>query len=304
MAMVKNLSALVPTPITDAMVNAFAAEDSSTVWAAYSATAGDIRHVVATHRRYKAAATFASTVSPELEPDKWKDIGPTNKWAMFDGYVSTPTLLPSGTPIILTPGYFNAILLRGVSNANGLTVTVKSSTGGPVIFGPYTDDMEGSEPGDWYEYWYMPFSPKERVLITGIEPYANAEVTITLTSASGDVSIGMLAVGDLMPLASTLVNPEARFSDFSYVDIDSETGENVIEKGANARDLALTGWIPSEEASGLDRAMRALLGVPAEWIASTEDRFEGLTTFGLGRGSIRYPDRVQALLNLEVQGLI
>lgn len=305
MSLVKSLSALVPVPITDSMlISSVASEDSSPAWNAATAYAvGDIVHRTQTHRRYKCAIAGTNANNPEDDPDRWQDLAPTNKWACFDRYTTTRTLIPSGTPIVIKPGYFNAIELRGVKNTNGATVVVKDQTGGTVIKS-VTDDMEGSEPGDDWEYWYMPFYPKDRLLIQNIEPYSTAEITITLTSASGDVEIGMITVGDLRPLATTLNGAEANFVDYSYIDINQDTGENEIEKGPSARDLNVTGWMERADARTADRAMTELLGVPAVWIASTEEDFEGLTSYGLCEGGMKYPDHEQAILNLRVRGLI
>jgi hypothetical protein len=305
MSEIRTLSVLVATPITDAMlISGATSEDSSSAWASGTFAIGDIRHVVATHRRYKCAVAGSSTVSPELDPTRWKDIGPTNKWAMFDRYVSTATVQATSLTIVLRPGMFNAIELRGVDNCNGITVTVKDAPGGNVLPGfPYVDDMEGSEPGDWWEFWYMPFYPRNKVLLTNIEPYVDAEVTIVLTSTTS-VSVGMLQVGDFRPLARTKHGSQAQFTSYAYVDIDDETGENVIEPGPSARNLSLDAWLPLNDARVVDRTLQELLAVPCSWYASTADDFEGLNTYGLGDGVIDYTDPNNCNLTQTVKGLI
>lgn len=299
----KTLSALVPTAITSAMlVSGATAEDSSAAWTAGTYAIGDLRHRVETHRIYKCAVAGSSTIAPELDPTRWVDKAPTNRWAMFDGYTSTATLQATSLTVVLRPGFFNALELRGVTGANGVTVTVRSSPAGPVIY-TYTDDMEGSEPGDWWEYWYMPFAPKDTTLCSGIEPFINAEITITLTSLT-TVGVGMLIVGDLVMLAATLSGAEAQYTDYSYIDIDKDTAENIIKKGPNARDLRLSGYLPVADAVFVDAQLRALLGVPCVIRASAKDNLQPLSTYGLPTGSLRYPDNTHALLNLDVKGLI
>lgn len=46
--------------------------------------------LTSTHRKYEALAA-SSGVSPSTDPAKWLDLGPTNRWAMFDARVGAAT---------------------------------------------------------------------------------------------------------------------------------------------------------------------------------------------------------------------
>ena len=94
-----------PTTLTDAMLTSSTApENDYAVWSSGTAYAVGARVILtSTHRKYEALA--ASTgVSPASDPTKWLDLGPTNRWAMFDARVGTATTRTSTLQVVLAPG--------------------------------------------------------------------------------------------------------------------------------------------------------------------------------------------------------
>ena len=77
-----------PTTLTDAMLTSSTAPETDyPAWSSVTAYAVGTRVILATtHRRYEALAT-STNVSPSTDPTKWLDLGPTNRWAMFDARV-------------------------------------------------------------------------------------------------------------------------------------------------------------------------------------------------------------------------
>lgn len=128
---------LVPTAIEAAMLDSSTiAEPASgeTAWVASSSyTAGDIRIRTTTHRAYMALTTHTGIATPpESDPGRWKDIGPTLRWAMFDGYTSQPSRSTTSMTVVLQPGFFNALALYGLIGA-AYSITLKDHPGGTVI---------------------------------------------------------------------------------------------------------------------------------------------------------------------------
>ena len=81
-----------PTTLTDAMLTSSTAPETDyPAWSSVTAyTVGARVILTATHRRYEALAA-STNVSPSTDPTKWLDLGPTNRWAMFDARVGTAT---------------------------------------------------------------------------------------------------------------------------------------------------------------------------------------------------------------------
>ena len=101
-----------PTALTDAMLSSSTApENDYAAWGSGTAYAVGARVILtSTHRRYEALA--ASTgVNPASDPTKWLDIGPTNRWAMFDQRVGTATTRAGSLQVVLAPGATDGVAL-------------------------------------------------------------------------------------------------------------------------------------------------------------------------------------------------
>ncbi|HEU0282956.1 MAG TPA: hypothetical protein VFQ99_04170 [Gallionella sp.] len=301
------LSVLVPIAITDAMfTSSTAPENDYPVWVAGSYAVGYRCISTVTHRIYESLIASNTKDPTDIlnrtgTTPAWLDIGATNKWACLDGLVSTPTKLASPLTMVFTPGFFNALCLFGL-DAENLAITVKDAPGGNVI---YSDSgaLESSAPGDWYEYFFDPFKPQTDFVASEIPPYNNAEVTITLTSATADVACGMLQMGDLRPLGETQYGAKAKPKTFSYIKIN-DFGENEIVRRKKAKDMTLSAWLKLEEANSVLETVGDMLDIPCMWIGTDLPEYTGLRVFGLGSGEVSYDHPQDCLLTVDVKGLI
>lgn len=303
------MNIITPITITDAMIGAGTtlSEDSTSAWTSGTYAVGDLRHVVATHRVYKCAVAGSSTVSPELDPTRWVDMRPTNKWAPFDIYTSTAATGTTSFTYVLSPGYFNAVALYGLTGGS-YSLTVKDAPGGSTIYsssGYLLDDPLG-----WYEYLFA--SPKyiKKLVFTDIPIRPTAELTLTITAATGQpVGLGMLVVGDYRSLAGGgewgggLHGSSAEPITYSYINTADDGTTSIVRRNA-ATNLRVTVAMPREEADAVLQAMQDVLDTPVAWIASSKVGYRGLTTFGLGSGSMSYDSFDIATLTINVKGLV
>ena len=82
------------------------------------------------HRRYESLAASNTGNPPAVDNGtKWLNVGPTNRWAMFDLLRNTGTSGTSPMVIVLTPGQrIDAIAAVGIV-ADSITVAVASASG-------------------------------------------------------------------------------------------------------------------------------------------------------------------------------
>lgn len=251
------------------------------------------------HRRYRSRVASNLGNTPETSPLQWKDIGAVNKYAMFDNASNTRTYGASPLTVVLRPGFFSSLYV-GEINASSITVTVKDAPGGAVIF-TETSSLDGAMPGDWYEYWFGGFRPLSDYYVTGVEPYYNCEVTVTITGGP-EVSVGILAIGDAKPLGQAQYGAKAVPIDYSYIKTN-EFGETEIVKRHAAKSMTLTAFLEQSEADQALQAVTNVLGTPCVWIGSGVAGYGGLRVFGLGSGELSYDSPVHALLTINVKGL-
>lgn len=308
-------SVLVPVNIRDAQIAAMTAggvalpEDANPMWVSTSTYAiGDRVYSPATHRVYESLKASNAGKDPTDPINRttatgvgtwWYDLAPTNKYAMFDGLINTKTVAASPFVITLRPGAFNGMGMLGIE-ADSVVVTTKDAPGGTVI-NTYEDDLEGSAPADYYEYFFAPFKPQTQFIVTGVEPYSSSEVTITMTKATGPVKVGMYAIGTLKPLGATERGAIAEPKSYDYYDEDAYGNVKVVRR-PSATGLSLPIKLDLEDADSVLETVQGLLGVPVLVIGSTAQFHTRLTTFGLISGRMDYSEYPYRVLNLTVKG--
>jgi hypothetical protein len=298
-----------PITITAGMIGAGTtlAEDTTSAWTSATYAVGDERHVVSTHRVYKCAVAGSSTVSPELDPTRWVDKRPTNKWAPFDIYTSTAAATVTTMTYVLTPGYSNALALYGLTGSQ-YTLTIKDATGGTVIYSK--SGFLYADPVGWYEYLFGSLKITNKLVFTGIPIRPASEITLTITAATGQpVGLGLLAVGDYVSLSGAgdwggaQYGASAEPVTYSYIKT-LDDGTTQIVKRHSATNLRVTITMPREEADAVLQSMQAVLDVPVAWIATGAAGYAGLTTFGIGSGSMKYDSYNVASFDINVKGLV
>lgn len=187
------------------------------VWSAKSYITTDRVIRRETHRTYYALRpiTVGETTPPEDDPETWQDIGPTNAWAMFDKYRSSPTIAAKGTTyegdaVIpgapLEPGVIevhlaprkriDSVMLGGVegTHVSVRQVHVDEATG--VITNLYQKNIKMSRRtvGGWKDYFFAEFKPRRAAAITDLPLRSNARLIIRITNTTGPAKCGALLV--------------------------------------------------------------------------------------------------------------
>lgn len=306
------MQVLVPTPITDSLLaSSTIAEPAAgeTAWVSGGTYAlGDRRIRTQTHSVYEALIAHSGrTATPETDPVYWLDLGPTQRWALFDTTVSTQSAVVTPLTVVLRPGNFNALALYGLDGGT-LTVTVKDMPGGAVVHS-HTEDLAAT-PLDWYDWAFGRIRPLSKVVLSGLTPYPEAELTVSVTAGTGvTVKAGMLIVGDCRSLlgegdwGGTEYGATAELVDFSYIKTD-DFGNTAIKKRRNATDMRAKIILPRDQADPALDTLQEVLAVPCAWVATDAAGYTGLNVFGLGSGSMSYDSHAHAVLSIYVKGLV
>lgn len=304
-----SLFVLPPIQITDStFVSGSVPEADYAAWNSGTTYAvGDRCISTISHRIYESLRTSNINRDPTNIVNRvaaapfWLDVGPTNKWAMFDAVVSTQTVAASPLTVVLRPGPFNSVYLGGL-DGDRVDITVRNSPGGAVIHSS-TVTLEASSPADYYEHFFEPFRPARDLITGGIDAYYTAEITVTISKTSGDVRCGILALGDLKPLGATLYGAKAKPKTYSYIDID-DYGVLTIRRRKATTDVSLTAVLSLNDATTVVETLQSVLDVPCAWIGHDLPDYGGLRAFGLGSGEMTYDLPKNCTLALTVQGLI
>jgi hypothetical protein len=315
------MNIIIPIPITDAMIGAGTtiAEPSAretaageTAWSgssvAYAVNAVHVRST--THRKYRCAVAHSSAASPlpENDPTRWVDIGPTDRWAPFDKYTNTQALTTTTLTYVLSPGYFNSLALYGLVGAQ-YSITVKDAPGGTTIFtrsGFLTQDPLG-----WYEYLFVATSQINKLVFKDIPIRPTAELTITITAASGQpVGVGMIVTGDFASIVGetaewggTLAGATAEPVTYSYINTD-EFGKTTIVRRHAATNMRCQVALPRAFADAALQRLQSVLDQPVACVATASTGYDGLNVFGLiSTSPVSYDSFQNASIDINVKGL-
>lgn len=307
--MTAKISVLVPVEVDSKVLTSSTAVETYQDYAATTTYAKGNRCVSpTTHRIYESLKDTnkgndpADTANLTGTTPWWLDDGPANRWAMFDTDVSTATVAPSPFSVVLRPGFFKDLYLGGL-DADEIDLVVRSSPGGEVIRATHAV-LEGSKPDDYDDYFFSHFKPQIDFIEQDIDTYNAAEITVTLTKASGNVKCSVMDVGDLVELGKTLSGAKVTPKTFSYIEQDKFGGAKITRRGA-ANDLAVSGVLERSDAGAVHQTLLSVLDMPCLVMASQHVDYTPLRCFGLISGGIEYPNiQDKCMLNINVQGLI
>ena len=304
------MNILIPVAVSTLTSSTIAEPDTGeAAWTSAGTYAlGDQVVLTATHRIYECIQAHSGrTASPSADPLYWQDVGPTNRWAPFDSYVSTAATATTSASWVLSPGFFDALALYGLAGTQ-LDIEVLDGPGGAEL---YADTVDLYEPAlGLYEYLFGQIRQRDRIVVTGIPLHPTAQLTLTVSGGTGDkVALGMLAIGQFRKLApseswgGTQAGASVEPVTYSRISTD-EFGTTTIVRRTAATGMRAEVVMPIADCNYALRLVQQVLDVPVAWIASTEDRLAGLNVFGLGSASLAYVDGATARMSLTIKGLI
>ncbi|MBB4858255.1 hypothetical protein HNO88_001574 [Novosphingobium chloroacetimidivorans] len=259
---------------TDNLLASNVPENDYPEWSAgtnYSVGARVIK--AATHRIYESGAASNVGNDPAGASGKWTDIGPTNRWAMFDQALGSETSSAAAISVTIGVGVVDALVLLNVT-----ATTVRVQTQG----------------------FDRTAAPNASGTVSFLDlPATSAAISVTI-AGSGTKSIGTLLVGKLVGLGHTESSPSASISDFSRKETD-DFGEVTVVERAWAKRMSVKAVLRTDAIDLVANRIAAVRGRPALWIGA--DGIEALTIYGFFSDFSIAVDTMISRLSLTVEGL-
>ena len=184
------------------------------------------------------SATVQTAIDAKTTGLYWQVQGKSNKYRMFDGYVSTQSSASGLIQIIINRPGINAIYLFNIVVSSALFEVVDISSN---VVWSYTADLYDGVDSllDWYDYFFTPASaPKQSVkAILDYFPAATDNVRITLTGV-GTVKIGVVAIGYRTNVGDVQWGVNFGIKDYSIKTTDATTGEIYVKEQAYAKTIS------------------------------------------------------------------
>ncbi len=255
-------------------------EDDYAAWASGTQYAiGDT--VMQGHRNWEAltASTGIDPLTDTTAPPAWLDLGPTNRWAMFDESLGTRTERAGSIEVVAMTGKpVDAIALFGVS-AGSIRVRAIDPFAG-IIFDETFYPVDTSGIADWHAYFFADLPVREDIVITDIGATAFATVEVELTNSGGAVGVGALVMGRLIQLGDTAYGTSVGITDYSRKERDDFGGWVVVERAYSKR-VDFDVEIPFGRVSAVQRLLAQYRARPIVWIG--EASIEATVVYGYFR---------------------
>jgi hypothetical protein len=294
---------------TDVPENDYAAWLGGTTYTAL--TDYVIRTTATTHKVYQCLVTHTTAATPEdnltgVTP-KWLEIGPTNRWGMFDRKVGTETTQATSMTYLLKPGRANSLGLLGV-DADSVEVSLVAND--EIVYAASIDLNSGNSVGDWYQYFYEPIYSTDAVAITNlldaalmaIPAYGDGVLCVRFLATAGDVTCGVLAVGLYAELGTTLYDPTIGIIDYSRKSVDAFGNYDITERTYSKR-MSATLMVESTDVDNTARLLTQYRATPVVWVGA-DNLYSSLIVYGFAKDweeTIKGP--THSTCNIQIEGL-
>ncbi len=211
-------------------------------------------------------------VLPETETAWWIDVGPTNKWAMFDLYRNTSSVESTSplTAVIFPDALINTVAVLGMVGQT-ITITAHKSNGEEIY--SYTENLITRDVRGWYDYYFEPFGQKSDIVKFDLPPYNDASVTISLVDESGAPEIAGVVLGSFDYIGEAQRDATLELVQFSRIDRD-EFGVATLVPRPNIPTTETRVLIDSVDVTAVVNIIKALDAVPALWSTLDDDSHE------------------------------
>jgi hypothetical protein len=232
--------------------------------------------------------------------EKWLNIGPCNKCAMFDNMVSTQTVAASPLAVVLEPG--GVISNLALLNTIGNEVKVEMLVGGEVVY-ENTQSLQVAEIASWWDYYFVEDEQVSQITISDLPLFYAPQIRITITGA-GSVAIGHTVFGPRFEIGSLSLGATSGIIDYSKK-ITDEFGTTEFVERAFADELSGQVLVENSQLNSLKRKLRELRATPTLWVGTDNETYrETLVVFGWYRShriAINYP--AHSLIDFDIEGL-
>lgn len=223
-----------------------------------------------TYQNPKVGATEGSTAT-------WIVVGPTNKWAMFDGLQNTKTSSSTDFTITLNPiTYVNTLAMFGLSGVESVRIEVDNSLDVSIYDKTYSMS-DFSAIYDHYTYVFYQIASLDDFIATDLPPLPNTTIRATFSGSS--MTIGELVTGFAIDIgqlvAENTKSDRFRYREQEYNEFGYPTGEAPIVVELNTYDVL----VPKLNNQAIQKLLDTLTGENTLWVGDIGGG-QSLVTYG------------------------
>lgn len=244
--------------------------------------------------------------TPSTSPSWWLDMGSTNKWRAFDKSVQSQTT--ATTSLSFTVNVTQGLDTIALLNVTGTSarVTVTHPTDGTVY--DYTAKVFTDETPiiDMWSYFFTDFRAKSDLIFDYLPVYSNANVTVTMSGATGStVGVGAAIYGKAKDISCDKLGVEqgakVGITDYSVKTVDAFGNYTITPRAFAKR----ANWDVYVNTSDIDFIQNYLAGIRATPILFLGGKqYRATAIYGYYKSwelNIAYP--TYSICTMEIDGL-
>ncbi len=315
------------------------AKDTATEWAStgtysendevkVSFEEGSATEYIAPIKKYRKTATSGEDSNPYPPDDdgtNWLDIGPTNRWGMFDQYISTvsastvaaTSTVPSTFSIKINTSKCDYIGMFNIG-AKQISVEYQASGAGSLVdynttnfpircdrdYDPWSFNRITRS---YTDYFFGEWIWKSDILIPlPINFVTYVKITFIENKIGSFASCGMCVAGNSYFIGKTQYGASSGILSFSRKERNEYFGTTYLKKGNFAKKMDLDVMIKNTKYNKVHSILTAADGVPAIFQGNNEStNFEPFLVYGFTKSfnmSLQYQSHSEC--DLEIEGLI
>lgn len=299
------MKVIIPIEINDTRLTSSTIAEPDTgevAWnAATSYTLGQKVIRSTTHKVYENILAGVDAGVPESTPNRWIEIGSTNRYAMFDTLRNSQSVKASPVTVVIDPNY--RVDSIGILSVDADFVEIDVNYGGLSVYN-VVKQLDTRVVFDWYSYFFSPFSKIQNYVVFDIPPYFNTTITITFTSIS-PVKVGAIILGNASFIGKATYGVLSEEVNFSRIE-RAPTGESILLQRRSIPKISVQTIADKALVDKIRETRKYLNAIPAIYSGLDDLRdnpyFETMLLLGVYKRfevDISMPDHVRCNLEIE-----
>lgn len=293
---------IVPKQLEEAkLLSSNVPENDYPVWSSATtyATGDMVIMTTGVHKVYKSLTSGNLNHQPNLDPINWVEVGPTNRWKMFDQSGGTVTSHPGSITFTIQADRVNSIAFIDIL---ATSVTIVGLVGATEFYNQTFEIQDRAIIENWYDYFFAETFRAKELVVSNIPSIIGAELQITVTNLYGNAEVGTFVFGNASAIGATQYGVRAGITDYSRKSTD-EFGRTTIVERAFSKTMDVNLWVQASAVDAVTAKLNTLRATPCLWVGSGGN-YETLTVYGFYKDysiDISYP--TFSVISLQIEGL-
>ena len=274
-----SLSVVKPTAITPEMlVSTNVPETDYPSWLATTTYAAGARVILAsTHKVYESLQAGNQGKSPASEPTFWSEVGPTNRWRLFDLSNTSQTVQGNALQYAIKTGAaVNAVAALNLIGAQSIRIRLTDPVFG-LLYDKTSPLVSIPDEPSWYAWFFGERIEQTQHIALDLPSYPNASIQVDL-AGTASMAVGVLLLGQLKLVSENMrYGSRMGIRDYSRKE-KNDWGDLILVERAYSKTISFPVQIKRQDLDRTHALLSSLRATPCLWVGDAN--LASMTAFG------------------------